>query len=83
MLITAGKTESLLHGLLAFFKHLFADFSIDLDSLSGDEFNHWRQFFKELLDTCLKISHECSSILGNNGIIEGEEGGVMKVDCPG
>jgi hypothetical protein len=37
-LIKEAKTDSLLHGLLSFFKHLFNDFKIDRNDLSKEEF---------------------------------------------
>jgi len=35
-LIKEGKTGALLHGLLGFFKNLFADFKINRDDLSDE-----------------------------------------------
>ena len=48
-LIKEGKTSALLHGLLAFFKNLFADFKITHKELSQKQFDEWRQFFNDLV----------------------------------
>lgn len=37
-LITEARTDALIHGLLAFFKHLFADFTIDKKELTAENF---------------------------------------------
>ena len=44
-LIKEGKTSALLHGLLSFFKNLFADFKITHQDLNPDQFDEWREFF--------------------------------------
>jgi len=84
-LIKEGKKEALLHGLLGFFKHLFFDFKIESKDLDSDEFLQWRDFFHDLLQTCLEINKVCSVLLSNNGLVsEGEEEGTgIQVDCRG
>ena len=80
-LITQGKTTTLIHGLLSFFKHLFADFKIGSKETLGEEsFSKWKAFYNELLATCLEISKACAVLLSNNRLTEeGEE----LVDCRG
>lgn len=69
-LIVEGKTTALIHGLLGFFKHLFADFKINREELSADEFLTWRDFFHRLMETCLEISNRCTYLLSNNRLTE-------------
>ena len=70
-----------MHGLLAFFKHVFTDISIgDKKSLGEEKFLIWRAFFKDMLTTSLEISKVCGNLLSNNRITEeGED----TVDCRG
>jgi hypothetical protein len=60
----------LIHGLLAFFKNLFADFKITRAKLSESDFKSWREFFHDLLATCLDISRACAGLLSNNRLTE-------------
>ena len=79
-MISEGKTSALIHGLLAFFKHVFADLKIKKSDLSEARFAKWRSFFKEMLHTSLEISSVCTNLLSNNRLTEeGEEA----VDCRG
>jgi len=80
-LISEGKTSALMHGLLAFFKHVFADFSVgNKESLGEEKFLKWRVFYKDMLHTSLEISKVCANLLSNNRITDdGEEA----VDCRG
>ena len=80
-LISEGKTSALMHGLLAFFKHVFTDYNIgDKASLGEEKFLIWRAFFKDVLTTSLEISKVCANLLSNNRITDdGEEA----VDCRG
>ena len=70
-----------MHGLLAFFKHVFADFKLgDKASLGEEKFAKWRVFYKDMLQICLEISKVCANLLSNNRITDdGEEA----VDCRG
>lgn len=83
-LIKEGKTSALLHGLLSFFKNLFASFKLDCKALSQDQFQRWRAFFDQLIETCLETSRVCANLLSNNRL-QGEEGAAdeMTVDCRG
>jgi hypothetical protein len=82
-LIKEGKKEALLHGLLSFFKHLFEDFELKVES-DTSLFIEWKNFFKDLLDTCLNIAQVCKGLISNNGLMSDEEGlGEIKVDCRG
>ena len=83
MLIKEGKTSALLHGLLSFFKVLFADFKIRGDELGqADLFTNWRNFFKALIEKCLEISSLCSGLLSNNRL-DGVDDDPLEVDCRG
>lgn len=70
-----------MHGLLAFFKHVFADFSVgNKETLGEEKFLKWRVFYKDMLHTSLEISKVCANLLSNNRITDdGEEA----VDCRG
>lgn len=82
-LIKEGKTTALLHGLLSFFKNLFASFKLDCKTLSPSQFQSWREFFNQLIDTCLETSRVCAGLLSNNRLEQEGEGGDMTVDCRG
>ena len=70
-MISEGKTSALLHGLLAFFKHVFSCYSIgDKESLGEEKFLQWRAFFKDMLNTSLEISKVCTNLLSNNRLTE-------------
>lgn len=69
-LISKGQTTALIHGYIAFFKHIFADFSLEPKVLSAEEFEDWRTFFIELLKATLEISKVCSGLLSNNRLTE-------------
>lgn len=69
-LISKGQTTALIHGHISFFKHVFADFTLDNKSLSSEEFEQWRSFFIELLKATLEISKVCSGLLSNNRLTE-------------
>jgi hypothetical protein len=69
-LISKGQTTALIHGYIAFFKHIFADFELDQQVLSVEEFADWRAFFHELLKATLEISKVCSVLLSNNRLTE-------------
>ncbi len=64
----------MIHGYIAFFKHIFADFNLQYNTLSVEEFAEWKKFFHELLKTTLEISNVCSGLLSNNRLTdEGNE----------
>lgn len=69
-LISQGQTTALIHGHIAFFKHIFSDFNLDQKSLQPDDLQHWRSFFNELLQTTLEISKVCSGLLSNNRLTD-------------
>ena len=80
-LISEGKTSALIHGLLSFFKHVYADFSIGKKEELGEaRFAKWRAFYKDTLNTSLEISRVCANLLSNNRI---DEDGEDTVDCRG
>jgi len=86
VLIKEGKTTALLHGLLSFFKGLFADFKISGNDLANiEQFHEWRQFFNELIGQCLEISKLCSGLLSNNRLqgVDGDDDATVEVDCRG
>lgn len=81
-LISEGKTSALMHGLLAFFKHVFTDYKVgDRESLGHEKFLVWRAFFKDVLTTSLEISKVCANLLSNNRITD--DGEDAAVDCRG
>lgn len=69
-LISEGKTSALIHGYIAFFKHVFADLSLDPAALTPDEFDEWRAFFQSLMRATLEISKVCSGLLSNNRLTD-------------
>lgn len=69
-LISKGQTTALIHGYIAFFKHIFADFTLEQSQLSPEETAQWRLFFHELLQATLDISSVCSSLLSNNRLTD-------------
>lgn len=80
-LITEGKTSALIHGLLSFFKHVFADQSLN-DEIKKDQdiFLQWRQIYQTMLLMCTDINKTCAALLSNNRLTdEGKE----LVDCRG
>ena len=69
----------MIHGLLCFFKHVFADLSFTEEE-KKDSFVEWRQLYHKLLEMCLEINKICAILLSNNRLTsEGEE----LVDCRG
>jgi hypothetical protein len=82
-LIVEGKTTSLIHGLLGFFKNLFASFKINHKDLNEKQFEEWRVFFNQLLKMCLEISSQCSNLLSNNRLDVDGSAGDLSVDCRG
>jgi len=83
VLIQEGKTTALIHGLLGFFKHLFASFKISHKDVSEEIFLKWKSFFNELLQMCLEISRVCSNLLSNNRLDVDGTSGDLSVDCRG
>jgi hypothetical protein len=69
-LISKGQTTALIHGYIAFFKHIFADFNLQQKTLNAEEFAEWKKFFHELLKATLEISKVCSGLLSNNRLTE-------------
>lgn len=69
-LIAQGKTTALIHGQIAFFKHVFLDLSLNPLDLADREQQEWKEFFNALLNTTLEISKVCSSLLSNNRLTE-------------
>lgn len=69
-MISKGQTTALIHGYIAFIKHVFADFKLEKSELSADEFSEWKRFFHELLRATLEISKVCSVLLSNNRLTE-------------
>ena len=72
-MIIEGKNTGLLHGLLSFFKHVFADFTLPVlgeEGVNEEEFNAWRDLYKELIKTCLEVNNVCCGILSNNRLTE-------------
>ena len=60
----------MIHGYIAFFKHIFADFNLQFTDLTPGEFVEWKKFFHELLTGTLEISKICSGLLSNNRLTE-------------
>lgn len=69
-MISKGQTTALIHGYIAFFKHIFADFNLQQKTLNAEEFAEWKKFFHELLKATLEISKVCSGLLSNNRLTE-------------
>ncbi len=63
-LVTEGKTTALIHGLLCFFKHVFAD--LVFDKSEKESFAQWRDLYHILLQMCLDINQTCATLLSNN-----------------
>jgi hypothetical protein len=67
-LVTEGKTSALIHGLLSFFKHVFADLVFDKNDLAS--FAQWRELYHTLLQMCLEINQTCAALLSNNRLTQ-------------
>lgn len=77
-LVTQGKTTALIHGLLSFFKHVFAD--LLFDKSKKEAFEEWRELYHVMLAMCLEINRICAALLSNNRLTQ--EGKDL-VDCRG